>query len=193
MNHPKRNRQNFTWAHQTYGSVCVYCGAHGNTVDHVIPWTFIQDQGRTNLVTACRVCNGIAGNLVFDSFDSKRAYVRNRRQELGYPMRVDQPESPVIPPLVILDDGQLPVLATNETEKMVTSIDRRLRDLEKLARDEDPWTLAEMIRLRNELDAMTVRTVARLRQVGYTWDAIGYNLKISGVTAHKRYARKIGA
>ena len=84
MTQPKRSKRNYSAAKRAFGDVCVYCGGIGGTVDHVVPWSYNADQSRHNLVTACRVCNSIAGSLVFQSFDDKRAYVRQRRTELGY-------------------------------------------------------------------------------------------------------------
>lgn len=80
---------------------------------------------------------------------------------------------------------------TYEAEDFIVVIGRYIGNLEQRAAEEDPWTLGEMERLRNELDATIVRTVARLRKAGYTWDAIGFNLKISPQTAWKRYEPKI--
>jgi hypothetical protein len=79
-----------------------------------------------------------------------------------------------------------------ETEEVVSGIRRQIRSFEKRAADEDPWTVEEMISLRAELAAAEVRTVARLRQVGFTWADIGFSIGISAITAHKRYSHKIG-
>lgn len=81
---PKRYTRNYSITKRTYGDVCVYCGGNAGTVDHVIPWSYVCDQSRSNLVTACQTCNSIASNLVFQSFTDKRDYVRNRRIQLGY-------------------------------------------------------------------------------------------------------------
>lgn len=78
-----------------------------------------------------------------------------------------------------------------ETEEVVSGIRRQIRSLERRAAEEDPWTVDEMLRLRDELDAAAVRTVGRLRQTGYTWQDIGFAIGVSALTAHKRYASKI--
>lgn len=83
------------------------------------------------------------------------------------------------------------VKRAKETEECVSGIRRQIRAFEKRAADEDPWTVEEMINLRAELAAVEVRTVARLRHVGYTWNDIGLSIGVSAITAHKRYSHKI--
>lgn len=78
-----------------------------------------------------------------------------------------------------------------ETEEVVSGIRRQIRSLERRAAEEDPWTVDEMLRLRDELDAAAVRTVGRLRQTGYTWHDIGFAIGVSPQTAFKRFAHKI--
>lgn len=80
---------------------------------------------------------------------------------------------------------------TKDTEEVVSGVARQIRSLEARAADEDPWTVAEMLRLRDDLDAAAVRTVGRLRDTGYTWNDIGLSLGITAMTAWKRYAAKI--
>jgi hypothetical protein len=82
---------------------------------------------------------------------------------------------------------------TYEAEDFVAVIGRHIGSLEELAAEEDPWTVAEMLRLAGELEAAAVRTVKRLRDTGYTWETIGTSLGISAGTAQVRYSRKIGA
>lgn len=84
MTQPARSKRNYSVTKRAFGDICVYCGGMGSAVDHVVPWSYNADQSRHNLVIACRVCNSIAGSLVFQSFDDKRAYIRQRRTELGY-------------------------------------------------------------------------------------------------------------
>lgn len=80
-----------------------------------------------------------------------------------------------------------------ETDEVIQSIRRQVRSLEGKVAEEDPWALAEVVALRDELDAIATRTVNRLRAAGYTWNDIGLNLRISGKTAQMRYSRKNGA
>lgn len=78
-----------------------------------------------------------------------------------------------------------------EVEDVISGIRRQIRALETRAAGEDPWVAAEMVQLRDELDSAAVRTVKQLRDVGYRWDDIGFAFGVSGITCHKRYARKI--
>lgn len=79
-----------------------------------------------------------------------------------------------------------------ETEEVIKSIRRQIQhSLEPRVAEEDPWGLAEVIALRNELDAVAIRTVKRLRTAGYTWSAIGYSLGVSADRALQRYSHKI--
>jgi hypothetical protein len=61
-------------------TICVYCfDRWADSWDHVIPYSYIGDRlGKTNLVPACRRCNGLASNKMFDSLQEKREYVQNR-------------------------------------------------------------------------------------------------------------------
>lgn len=87
-----------------------------------------------------------------------------------------------------------------DTEEVVGGVKRQIRSLERRAAEEDPWVIQEMLDLAAELEAAALRTVARLRAVdpstgkpAYTWDAIGFSLGITAITAHKRYAAKVAA
>lgn len=86
-----------------------------------------------------------------------------------------------------------PTKRVKDVEEVIGGLARQVRAVEKRAGEEDPWAVAEMLRMRDELDAAVVRTVARLRDRGYTWKDIGFNMGIGPVTAHKRYAAKIDA
>lgn len=77
------------------------------------------------------------------------------------------------------------------TEEAISGIRRQMRSLEARAAYEDPWVVADMLALRDELDAMAVRTVGRMRGLGIGWDALGYSLGISAEQARKRFAPKI--
>lgn len=48
--------------------ICYWCGAAGNTIDHILPWS---KGGRTtmiNCVTACQECNGQRGDTPAEQF-----------------------------------------------------------------------------------------------------------------------------
>jgi 5-methylcytosine-specific restriction endonuclease McrA len=70
---------------------CQYCGLDGlstfenslvMSVDFVLPRARKGKKDKSNLVAACRPCNLLKGNRVFDGFDEAKAYVLNRRTEL---------------------------------------------------------------------------------------------------------------
>lgn len=66
------------------GNICAYCGAYGDTRDHVIPLSFFSE-GRPysyrqhyksdNIVRACHECNCVASNIVFENFWEKKKYL----------------------------------------------------------------------------------------------------------------------
>ncbi len=60
--------------------MCIYCGGDANQVDHIIPYSYSQNNSEENLVPCCGTCNGIASNKVFDSLAHKMLFVQQRRQ-----------------------------------------------------------------------------------------------------------------
>ncbi len=70
---------------------CQYCGLDGlgnfensliMSVDFVMPRARKGKKDTQNLVTACRPCNVIKGNRMFNSFEEAKAFVLNKRAEL---------------------------------------------------------------------------------------------------------------
>ena len=70
---------------------CRYCGLDGTasfenalmmSVDFVVPRAQKGRKDPNNLVACCRPCNMIKGRRVYDSFESARAYVLARREDL---------------------------------------------------------------------------------------------------------------
>jgi 5-methylcytosine-specific restriction endonuclease McrA len=70
---------------------CQYCGLDGlsnfensmiMTVDFVHPRARKGKKDPENLVTACRPCNVIKGYDIFENFETAKAYVLQRREEL---------------------------------------------------------------------------------------------------------------
>lgn len=51
---------------------CYWCGRPGDTVDHIIPWSRGGRTTMTNLVTACRECNGERGDLPAEEFARRK-------------------------------------------------------------------------------------------------------------------------
>lgn len=80
---------------------------------------------------------------------------------------------------------------TYEAEDFIAVIGRHIGSLETLAAVEDPWVVADMVRLQAELEAATVRTVRRMREAGYTWTDIGLNLGLDGIQTRNKFIRKI--
>ena len=58
-----------------FNYTCVYCGGPADQVDHFVPISYRKDNSKTNLLAACWMCNLIAGNKVFDTFDEKRFFI----------------------------------------------------------------------------------------------------------------------
>jgi hypothetical protein len=56
-----------------------YCGAEGESVDHVVPWAYRPDNSLGNLVVACMPCNLAASDKVFPSFTAKRRHIIEAR------------------------------------------------------------------------------------------------------------------
>ena len=58
---------------------CGYCFERWATDwDHILPVSYRLDNSEGNLMPCCRRCNGFAGNLIFDSVEAKREYIRCR-------------------------------------------------------------------------------------------------------------------
>jgi len=80
-----------------------------------------------------------------------------------------------------------------DLEEVMSGLHRQVKAIKLRAMDEDPWAVAEMAQIAEEINAAVVEVVARLREVGYTWTDIGMAFGISATTACKRYERKIRA
>lgn len=67
-----------------YGSLCFWCREEPATcIDHVVPYSWDQDNSIENLVPSCALCNAIAGSKVFDGIEHKRQYILNRKERKG--------------------------------------------------------------------------------------------------------------
>jgi 5-methylcytosine-specific restriction endonuclease McrA len=60
---------------------CRYCGEPTNQVDHIIPKSFVKDDSLENLVAACGLCNRVAKDRVFDSFEEKCHFILVNRDK----------------------------------------------------------------------------------------------------------------
>lgn len=58
---------------------CQYCGDHATEIDHVVPWSYIENNKDSNLVASCGPCNRKASNKGFDSFEEKKRYILIKR------------------------------------------------------------------------------------------------------------------
>ena len=65
--------------------MCIYCGGDATEVDHIIPYSYSQNNDEKNLVPACSTCNGLASNKIFDSLIEKIGFVQKRRKDKKLP------------------------------------------------------------------------------------------------------------
>jgi hypothetical protein len=56
--------------------ICVYCNEPAECVDHIVPYSYFQNDDEDNLIAACNRCNAIAGDKVFSSLAEKSTYIR---------------------------------------------------------------------------------------------------------------------
>lgn len=61
------------------GGRCRYCGDHAYCADHVVPKRAGGPDHPSNFVAACHLCNTIASDWVFQSWEDKRRYVLIKR------------------------------------------------------------------------------------------------------------------
>lgn len=67
-----------------YGERCVYCHRNISTqIDHVIPYSYSRYNGIENLRPCCSWCNLLASDSVFENFEAKYVYVRQRIKAKG--------------------------------------------------------------------------------------------------------------
>lgn len=65
-----------------YGPRCFYCRKEiATTIDHVVPYSWDQDNDIENLVPACVLCNALASNKMFDDVEQKRQYIMGERKK----------------------------------------------------------------------------------------------------------------
>jgi 5-methylcytosine-specific restriction endonuclease McrA len=76
---------------------CFYCGAHFDgsttpTVDHVIPWSFLLEDGLWDLVLACVACNSRKSDWLPTHAYLERLMVRNQRILSNYALSASDEE-----------------------------------------------------------------------------------------------------
>lgn len=89
------------------GWCCFYCtnsfwswvyrpnrGLHplGIAFDHMIPYTFLEENPDTNFVAACDVCNSFKGSKLFDSIKDARDHIAWRWRSKGYRIHGHDPQ-----------------------------------------------------------------------------------------------------
>lgn len=77
---------------------CFYCNVHlggyafknGRAIklkihwDHLVPYSYSQNNKPVNFVASCHICNMLKHSLMFQTTEEARAYVYLRREEKGY-------------------------------------------------------------------------------------------------------------
>lgn len=77
---------------------CFYCGLYlggyvfrnGHSIrlkiefDHLVPFSYSQDNRGKNFVATCHICNKIKHDLMFQTVEEALVYVRTKRDEKGY-------------------------------------------------------------------------------------------------------------
>lgn len=67
--------------YEIYTNVCQYCynsyPYDDLQVDHIIPWSWWWSNELSNLTLACKKCNWLLSNKLFNSFDEKQEYILN--------------------------------------------------------------------------------------------------------------------
>jgi len=67
---------------ERYGNLCFYCRKEiATSIDHVVPYSWDEDNSIENLVPACALCNSLASNKLFDTVVQKRAYIMKQREK----------------------------------------------------------------------------------------------------------------
>lgn len=62
------------------GGACYYCGYAATDIDHIAPHSYVANDTEQNLIPACSICNGIAGNKHFKSLSAKKKYIKQVRK-----------------------------------------------------------------------------------------------------------------
>lgn len=92
---PKKSARQAVIAAQ--GNLCLYCDLEFGSVvyrrgkpvklkrhwDHVVPYSYSQNNCPENVVAACHVCNLIKSDLVFETLEQAKEHITSRRWEKG--------------------------------------------------------------------------------------------------------------
>lgn len=64
-----------------HGARCFYCRVEvATTIDHVVPYSYDEDNSIDNLVLACMLCNLLASDKHFEDVEQKRQYILRKRE-----------------------------------------------------------------------------------------------------------------
>lgn len=64
-----------------FGDMCFYCREDvAACLDHVLPYSYVNNGDVDNLRPSCALCNAIAGNMIFETEGDKRIYILGKRQ-----------------------------------------------------------------------------------------------------------------
>ena len=74
----RKTRKNYANVFKRDQFICQYCFESGDTIDHINPVSCSGLNNVENLVCACRRCNLVVRNIVFESFYAKREYILNK-------------------------------------------------------------------------------------------------------------------
>ena len=59
--------------------ICQYCLLNvADSIDHILPYSFLPDHSPDNLTASCMRCNAIAGSKMFPTIHEKRLYIIRR-------------------------------------------------------------------------------------------------------------------
>lgn len=75
---------------EEFGNKCVYCKQEVATcIDHILPYDWDGNNSIENLVPSCSLCNSIASDKVFESFEQKKQYILSRRKDAERAICID--------------------------------------------------------------------------------------------------------
>lgn len=80
-----------------------------------------------------------------------------------------------------------------ETASYLAFARRIIRGAGERVAQADDWELAELVSLRDDVEAAITKAVAGLRAQGHSWQYIGDALGIKRHSAYERYAERISA
>jgi 5-methylcytosine-specific restriction endonuclease McrA len=70
--------------------ICQYCGGLATTADHIVPRKKHGPDTLMNLVACCDPCNSAANGDCFETFHQKKAWILDKRDLLGRPLKAEE-------------------------------------------------------------------------------------------------------